>query len=146
MKNLLPVLALLMSSAIVVATPNVILINADDLGYGDLGYVGSDIATPRIDVLATQSNPDQADRAADVGVQHACATIARAANELLDLVQGSRGAVGRPRMPKLDVQLVQVVRIESDHVLIRPKAWTNPISPRPSTNAVRFDVLEDIPL
>jgi hypothetical protein len=31
--------------------PHVALIVADDLGFGDLGYVGSDIKTPRIDAL-----------------------------------------------------------------------------------------------
>ena len=55
MKNLLPVLALLMSSAIVVATPNVILINADDLGYGDLScYGATKVDTPNIDRLAKE--------------------------------------------------------------------------------------------
>lgn len=32
--------------------PNVIFIMADDLGYADLGYRGSDVATPHIDALA----------------------------------------------------------------------------------------------
>ena len=55
MKNLLPVLALLMSSAIVVATHNVILINADDLGYGDLScYGATKVDTPNIDRLAKE--------------------------------------------------------------------------------------------
>ena len=55
MKNLLPALALLMSSAIVVAKPNVILINADDLGYGDLScYGATKVETPNIDRLAKE--------------------------------------------------------------------------------------------
>lgn len=36
--------------------PNILIILADDLGYGDLGYTGcKDIRTPNIDRLATQS-------------------------------------------------------------------------------------------
>lgn len=34
--------------------PNVLLVVADDLGYGDLGYLGSEIKTPTIDRLAAQ--------------------------------------------------------------------------------------------
>jgi len=33
---------------------HVLLILADDLGYGDLGYMGSEISTPNIDHLAQQ--------------------------------------------------------------------------------------------
>ena len=33
--------------------PHILFILVDDLGYGDLGYTGSDIKTPRIDALAT---------------------------------------------------------------------------------------------
>ena len=55
MKNLLPVLALLLSWAVVVGKPNVILINADDLGYGDLGcYGATKVKTPYIDRLAKE--------------------------------------------------------------------------------------------
>ena len=32
--------------------PHILFILADDLGYGDLGYTGSDIKTPTIDALA----------------------------------------------------------------------------------------------
>ena len=33
--------------------PHILLLVADDLGYGDLGYTGSAIKTPEIDSLAT---------------------------------------------------------------------------------------------
>ncbi|MEM1145997.1 MAG: sulfatase-like hydrolase/transferase, partial [Pseudomonadota bacterium] len=35
--------------------PNVLLVVADDLGYSDLGVFGSEIATPHIDALASDS-------------------------------------------------------------------------------------------
>jgi len=34
--------------------PNVVIILADDLGWGDVGYHGSEIATPRLDLLAAE--------------------------------------------------------------------------------------------
>ena len=44
----------LLGCALASATkPNIWLIVADDLGYGDLGYTGSDVKTPVIDALAT---------------------------------------------------------------------------------------------
>ena len=51
------------------ATParHVILIVADDLGYADLGYTGSQIATPNIDKLASQGV-----KLSDFYVQRAC--------------------------------------------------------------------------
>ena len=33
------------------AQPNIVLILADDMGYSDLGYYGSEINTPNIDSL-----------------------------------------------------------------------------------------------
>ena len=38
----------------VAAQPNVIVIVADDLGFGDVGYNGSDIQTPNLDRLAAE--------------------------------------------------------------------------------------------
>ncbi|MBT7865365.1 MAG: sulfatase-like hydrolase/transferase, partial [Opitutales bacterium] len=34
--------------------PSVIILLADDLGYGDVGFNGSDIATPNLDRIADQ--------------------------------------------------------------------------------------------
>ena len=34
--------------------PNIIILLADDLGFGDVGYNGSDIKTPHIDKIASE--------------------------------------------------------------------------------------------
>ncbi len=53
LKQLLPIVILLLFASCSTNPPNFILIMADDLGYGDLGCYGStDQATPRIDELA----------------------------------------------------------------------------------------------
>jgi arylsulfatase A len=55
MKQLLPFFCLLVSSLVAVDKPNVILINADDLGYGDLScYGATKVKTPNIDRLAKE--------------------------------------------------------------------------------------------
>lgn len=54
-RNVILVLALLMSMPGIAAQPNVLFIYADDLGYGDLsGYGHPVIQTPNIDALADQ--------------------------------------------------------------------------------------------
>ena len=53
MKKLLPFFYLLASSALAADKPNVVLIFADDLGYGDLScYGATKVKTPNIDRLA----------------------------------------------------------------------------------------------
>ena len=39
-------------SAHCVKQPHIVFLIADDLGYGDVGYHGSDIKTPNMDALA----------------------------------------------------------------------------------------------
>ncbi len=42
-----------LASFLSAASPNIILILADDMGYGDMGYMGSEvIRTPHLDALA----------------------------------------------------------------------------------------------
>ena len=44
----------LLASASLAAQPNVVLIVADDMGFGDVGYNGAEIATPHLDQLAAE--------------------------------------------------------------------------------------------
>ncbi|MFM9148020.1 MAG: sulfatase-like hydrolase/transferase, partial [Verrucomicrobiota bacterium] len=70
--RLLPLLAAI--CALSARPPNVVLIVADDLGYGDLGCFGAgDIRTPRLDALATQGT-----RFTDFYVPQAVCTASRA--------------------------------------------------------------------
>ena len=57
MKLLAGLAALLLAQVTLAADfpPNVVIILADDLGWSDVGYHGSEIATPRLDELAARS-------------------------------------------------------------------------------------------
>lgn len=46
------VVALLCAARALAAPPNIVLVVADDLGWNDVGYHGSEIVTPRLDTLA----------------------------------------------------------------------------------------------
>ena len=65
----------LLISSLVAKQPNVILINCDDLGYGDLGCYGAqDIRTPHFDRMAVEGT-----RFTDFSVTSALCTPSRAA-------------------------------------------------------------------
>src|SRR5690242_16648856 len=51
---LLPLLAPVKSFSQAARRPDIIIILADDLGWGDVGFHGSDIRTPHIDGLARE--------------------------------------------------------------------------------------------
>lgn len=60
LKRKATILAVLLSSCFTAISetsrPNVIILLADDLGYGDVGFHGSDIQTPNIDRLASEGS------------------------------------------------------------------------------------------
>jgi len=56
MRRLVPLLLLLLAAAPPARRPSIVLIMADDQGYGDLGFHGNkDIRTPHLDAFAAQS-------------------------------------------------------------------------------------------
>jgi arylsulfatase A len=69
------ILAVVLAAAVAAPPPNVILINCDDLGYGDLGCYGAkDIRTPHLDRMAREGT-----RFTDFSVTSALCTPSRAA-------------------------------------------------------------------
>ena len=74
-ERLLLTLLLASASAAFASSPNIILINCDDLGYGDLGCYGAkDIRTPQLDRMAAEGT-----RFTDFSVTSALCTPSRAA-------------------------------------------------------------------
>jgi arylsulfatase A len=71
--------------------PNVVLIFADDLGYGDLGCYGSKIPTPNLDRLAQQGA-----RLTDFHVAQAVCGASRAAMPVVTVWLGA---------PKIEMRL-----------------------------------------
>jgi arylsulfatase A-like enzyme len=66
--------ALSLAASASAAPPNIILINCDDLGYGDLGCYGAkDIRTPHLDRMAAEGT-----RFTDFSVTSALCTPSRA--------------------------------------------------------------------
>ncbi len=75
MKPILASLMIILGLPLHAAPPNVILINCDDLGYGDLGCYGAkDIRTPHLDRMAAEGT-----RFTDFSVTSALCTPSRAA-------------------------------------------------------------------
>ena len=54
LSSLWAALFLFQAEPVAKSRPNVLLILADDLGYGDVGYQGGDVPTPNIDSIASE--------------------------------------------------------------------------------------------